>query len=196
MSKLTTREKTLVIILLVTVVLVCGYMFVMRPILADRQQNKILIVEKEAEKKNLQEQNASLPDLEKKLKETQEYVEKNKKDFFAKDITTWNAERYVTTLIEKHNIEVVAIDISGPNPFEISPEKKFDKEGKEIQQEPVKTDVNKITVTVSSGNSLQNLINYLDELKKDKVNISVNSWYYEIKEGKVKCSVSVDMYCA
>lgn len=196
MSKLTTREKTLVIFLLATVVLVCGYMFVMRPILADRQQNKIILVEKETEKKNLEEQITMLSDLEKKLKEAQEYVEKNKEFFFSKDITTWNAERYVTNLVEKHNIEVLALDISGPNPFEISPEKKFDKEGKEIQQEPVKTDVNKITITISSGNSLQNLIDYLDELKKDKVNISVNSWYYETKDGKVKCSMSLDMYCA
>lgn len=196
MNKLSSREKTLLVALLITMVFVVGYLFVIKPVLNDRAENQTLIVEKQREKDDLKSQIAMLGDLEKKLKVTQEFVAKNQSQYFKKDIPTWDAERYATALLEKNNISVMSILIAGPDAYSIQPVEKKDEAGNVIAQDPIKTDVNKISLAISFTSTIENFTNYLDALKKDDAKISINSWSYEVKDGTMKCSLMVHMYCA
>lgn len=196
MNKLSSREKTLIVALLITAILVIGYLFVIRPVLDERAQNQTIIAEKQREKQALQEQIAMLGDLEKKLKASKEFVGKNQVEYFKGNITTWNAERYVTALLEKNNISVMSIAIVGPDPFEITPALKKDENGNEVKQEPIKTDIKKVSLSVSFGATLENFVNYLDALKKDNKKIAINSWSYQVKDGTMTCTLMIDMYCA
>ncbi len=90
----------------------------------------------------------------------------------------------------------MSISIAGPDPYSIQPVEKKDEAGNVIAQDPIKTGVNKISLAISFTSTIENFTNYLDALKKDDAKISINSWSYEVKDGTMKCSLIVHMYCA
>ncbi|MEG2813265.1 MAG: hypothetical protein RSA79_01575 [Oscillospiraceae bacterium] len=204
MNKISSREKTLLIALLVIIVAVFGFMFLIRPAMITRKENAIKIEELKTEKERIDADVSKGPKIKKDLEDATKAVIVGSENFY-KDLPAWSAERLVTDLHKKHKIDYRSIAVSSPSPYVASTLPIYEK-GETPPAQPAKPDENAVgatVITVEAGFNLasiaevENLKAYLDEMSKTTKQASVASWTYKYDDSKksYKGAVSVNFYC-
>lgn len=203
MNKISAREKTLLAALAVIAVAVFGFMFLVKPAMATRQENTKKIEGLQSEKALIDIDVNQGPTIKKQLQESKEMVIANSATFYT-NVATWEAERLVTDLQKKHKIDYKSISVTPPQPYVASVLPIYD-EG-ETPPQPKVEDKNAVGATVITVSSeftcatiaeVENLKAFLDEKSKETQQTSVASWSYTFDKSKknYRGQLVVNFYC-
>lgn len=194
MSKLSTREKILIVSLLFTALVVGGFFFVIKPVIDDRAENKQMLAEVEAEKKILISQLDMLSTIEKNLEETRKRVQEEEPKYYAGDIYTWQIDKHIVSLMEKHELEVVSLSVTEPSTYFITNVVK-DENGNVQEQSSTPTEAKVATANLSFEGSVEKIVSFVDAIKKMDRQIVVRAWSFQDDRESVKGNFTIEIYC-
>lgn len=180
MTKMTKREKMLVVVLVLTAIAVCGFMFVIKPVMEARAENQLQIQEKEAQKKALEDQVLRFNAVKAELETATAVVEDNSKLFYP-EMYNWEAERIVTSVLNKHEIDIQSVAIADPTVYQLPAVNTVDENGNTVEGSVTPTSLNVISVAVTFRSNFDQLKDYLDEISRIKRKTVITGWTYSAK---------------
>jgi len=198
MNKISNREKSLLVALAIVAICVVSFMFVIKPILNKREEQKAAIAALEIEVKADKAVHDGLGKLKQDLEDCKKTIKESEVGFYGQ-IYAWQSEREVTEVFYKNNMVIKSIVISKPVPFE---EKKTEEEKKvadprtpeQIAKDLENSPANIVTVTVNYQATIDNLKLCLDDFAKSQKRAAITKWDYVIKEGKLEGNLTMQLY--
>lgn len=198
MTKITKREKTLLLVLLFTAIIVCGFMFAIKPVMQIKANNQITISQLSDKKTQLEMDIARKPIVESKLAEVTKELSSASYDYYG-PLTSWEAERIVTNTLKACGVNIKSIVMLPPVPFNpvSSDENGTDVKTAEGEEIPiVASDIDIIRLTVDFSASTDSIIKYLDTISTSSKKIAITDWSYTNKEdASLEGNITIEIYC-
>jgi type II secretory pathway component PulM len=188
MTKLTSREKSLIVVLVLVAIFAVSFLVVIRPILDKRQEQKIEMAQLIQENKEAKALVDQIPELKASLEKKEEYIKTEETKFY-QPMPSWEAERLVTNITKKHQVSVDNISIAAAVPYVPAAE------GQAQNADQVTESVaDIITVSVSYTTNLDGIKGMINEIATSDKKIAVNSWNYTVKDGQWIGNIIVELY--
>lgn len=116
MEKLTRREKYMLIVLGVVIVIGIGFVLLVKPLIDTYTTNTTTIADLELQIEDAKVAIAQKPIIEKKLADTVELINENGKEFYP-TLSSWDAERTVTKILHDNEVAYHTVTISPSKPY-------------------------------------------------------------------------------
>lgn len=116
MNKLTARDKALIAIGVLVLIMLLWFFFMIKPMISAKQDNATKIEELNFQKEQLEVKLATYDSVLKKNEADKELIAKAKERFHEMK-TSWDSERWVTQIMTMNGVNVEATNVTDPQPY-------------------------------------------------------------------------------
>ncbi len=197
--KISYRERIIFSVFIFLMTLFVCFFVIIKPQISNINKSKSTYSELKSRNDQLNNSIATIPSLKKKLNAQSEECKKLY-SFFYENTTSDKIDRILYTMASNNKISIDQMNISQPQKITLtsysSSDQAQDKKASSAQSQ-VKSDC--VTVTlIFQNNSLQNIMNFFDDIDKQQQAISTDSCeiQYNSADKSYKVTTAISFYCS
>lgn len=177
MESMSAKDKKMLMCVGLVGLVVVLYMYVVTPIMDEKEANVITIAQKESELEVLNMENMEIDILSAQLMQKKEIVELHSTYFYG-DMYTWEAERVLKRFTDAVDITIDGLEIKSKTQLILPAVETNDADGNVTRGETSPSNASYITLTINTSLNYENFVLFIDSIEADTQKISIDKWSY------------------
>lgn len=198
MNKLTARDKALIAIGVLVLIVLAWFFFLIKPMISAKQDNTMKIDDLKYQKEQLEIKLATYESVLKKNEDDKKLIEDARVKFH--DVkTSWDSERWVTQIMTMNGVSVVSTNVNDPQPFVYKTTTETTNE--DGTKNVVETDVTCPTIFVETGTyefrlpyeNFEDFVSLMNSFATVNKTTALTNWSYALAKQQDPIDTVVDV---